>query len=273
MKKHIACILMLAVLASLLPLAGLADTVRLTTSDFYGTDTFYMNESATMTDGHVYVSWTDQDNKGPYVVGYLCEDDTAAEQTLLAAKNDSVEDSTTNAKSFTLDGLTPGHKYTVVVYNSENDYAYMTVAVPQPAEFVDGKLNASQVRVRTEPKRYSLSSGSIQDIDRLTAGEIEMNSETFLYGVRYEINLPELARDRDYFVQIDMTGPNGYTKLVHSSQKVFSTGLGWSYYLRFIGYDFFDNMYSENGSVPTGTYTIRLFFNGMLANVKEITVR
>lgn len=261
MKKLTALLLTLTVLISLLPLSALADG-----------RTFEISPDFTFKDGLTTITWTDSANKGPYTVVYLLVSDSEAQQTVhLADLYD--ETGTTSKKSFVLGELLPGRTYAVGVFDADQELAETEITLPIPSEFEDGKLKASSVRVTTEPRRMKRENGSIGDIDRLEASTIASTIGQWLYGLYYEIKLPELARERDYHVQIALIAPNGYCDTVFCKRNVFSTGTGWMSYLRMTGATFFYYMLESNGSIPVGTYSAELYFDGMLANVKEFKVR
>ena len=261
MKKKIAFSAFLLALCVLVPLACLAS----------GRD-FSIDPNIEFNGGHTLVRWTDSDNAAPYTVAYLCADECGSEQQFLAAGG-SLETAVTNNQYYELGDLIPGHDYYIVIFDKNSEMAQTLISLPAAEEFEDGKLKASSVRVSMEPRRYRLENGSIQGVDRLVASEIAANAESWLYGVYYEITLPELAYDRDYFVQVALRSPDGFLETVFAGQNVFGTGVGWSHYLRITGTGFFYDLLGNNGSIPVGDYTAELYLNGMLANTRQFKVR
>ena len=262
MKKIVSLLLMCALLISLLPMSALAAQRE-----------FYINTSLSVVDGKTTITWVDTANYGPYIVAYRLVDPSSNATQALYPAGDDIEASTTSQKSFVCGDLIAGRRYMLLVQDAYGEQATTTITMPAAQTFQDGKLKAANVRVNLSP-RYMRSSGdSPRGIDYLSASDIRAHIEEYYYGLRYEFSMPELAYDRTYWVQIVMTAPNGYTDTVHTSTKTFGTGTGWSYYLSMCGSNFFYNMYQKNSTIPTGTYTIELYFNGMLANTKTFTVR
>lgn len=257
MKK--GTILLLLALLLALPLAAQADIT--------------IDPQVAVVNGRVTVAWTDSENNGPYMVGYQYYDESSsAVQTAFWAGGDQAS-STTEKKQFTFDYLLPGHQYLVDVFTENGDEDSAVITVPAAEEFVDGKLKASSVRTSVDYRYMKVGGDSIGSLDQLKASDMVQHIEDRYYGMRYEITLPVLAYARDYFVQIAMYAPNGYCETVHTSQYEFSTGVGFTHYLRLMGVDFFADMYDKNGDIPVGDYTIELYFNGMLANTRTFKVR
>lgn len=223
-------------------------------------------------DGLATLYWTASDGSAPFMLGYRYVPEDGSDQLAFWAGDDE-ETSTTKNNYFTFKTLLSGHQYYVQVFNDAGDIDGATITIPDYGEFEDGKLKAKSVRTSVDYRRIKKGSDSVGSVDQLTASDMMKNMENYYYGLRYEITLPELAYARDYFVQIAMTAPNGYMQTVHTSQYTFSTGTGFTHYLRFMGEAFFLNLYNNFGEIPVGTYTIELYFNGMLANTRTFRIR
>ena len=263
MKKHAAFLLAVLILAGLvLPVSAFASQ--------YGGITIDTN--VTVENGRVRISWTDRIGCGPYSVIYEYYDGSDTPQCRFWAGSDEAS-STTSDTSFVFESLIAGHQYYIYVLGQNNVYDIRQITVPETPSFEDGKLNASQIRVVTDYKCYRIKSQSMESLKGLNSADIKQHMEDRAYGFRYEITLPQLAYARDYFVQMAMFAPNGYEQIVHYSQYEFSTGKGFTHYLKLVGDNFFANLYNTCGDIPTGTYRIELYFNGMLAHTKEFTVK
>ena len=261
MKRYIAGLLaVLAVVMLAWPLGAAAE------------GTITVNPDVRVDNGRVTVSWTDSGNNGPYSVIYEHYDGSSTKQARFWAR-DAEADSTTSATSMVLETLLPGHQYYVYVLGQGSALGVELITVPAAPAFEDGKLNASQIRVGVDFKCLRLNTNSTESLQALSSADIKQHIDDRAYGMRYEISLPQLAYARDYFVQIAMFAPNGYEQIVHCSQYEFSTGKGFTHYLKLLGASFFDNLYSVTGDVPAGTYRVELYFNGMLAHTKSFTVR
>ena len=262
MRKGIAFLLAVAILTVLAaPVSAYAS---------YGYITIDTN--VRVVNGRVTVSWTDTGNCGPYSVIYEYYDGSDTPQCRFWA-GDNEASSTTNETSFVFESLIAGHQYYIYVIGQNNIRDIRLITVPETAGFEDGKLNASQVRVVTDYKCYRIKNKSMESLKGLNSADIKQHMEDRAYGFRYQFTLPQLAYARDYFVQLAMYAPNGYEQIVHYSQYEFSTGKGFTYYLQLVGDGFFANLYNTCGDIPSGTYRIELYFNGMLAHTKEFTVK
>lgn len=257
MKKLIALLL---ILCMLLPFASLAE----------GRD-FAIDPDFTFEGGYTTITWTDSSDNSPYIVGYVCDVGGDVTQTPTLAGG-AMETATTEEKTFTLSDLIAGHQYTVFVVDADEQETELTITLPMPEEFLDGKLRAASIKVETEPRRMNRETSVLGTVDRLEALTMMSTMDQYLYGLYYEMKLPELARERDYLVQIAFRAPNGYYATCFAKRNTFSTGTGWTSYLRMLGYDFFYYMLRDNESIPTGTYAIELYFDGMIVNTKEFGV-
>ena len=262
MKKSIALLLAAAILMVLaVPVSAFASFGYIT-----------IDTNVKVDNGRVTVSWTDAGNCGPYSVIYEYYDGSDTPQCLFWAGTDE-QSSTTTETFFVFESLIPGHQYYIYVIGSNNIRDVRLITVPATSTFEDGKLNASQIRVVTDYKCYRKSSNSTESLNQLNSVDIKQHIEDRAYGFRYEITLPQLAYARDYFVQMAMFAPNGFEKIIHYSQYEFSTGKGFTHYLKLAGDTFFVNLYNACGDIPAGKYRIELYFNGMLAHTKEFNVK
>ena len=263
MRKCMALFLTLMLLLSVIPAGGMAS----------GVSGMEISEEVSFDKGITTVFWQDAYDWGPYMVGYTYYDPASSvrQQGYWAGGNQ--DSSTTSDCFFAVDQLIAGHQYEITVFNSKDYYATGIVALPAAETFVDGKLKASSVRVATDYKYYDPAKDSMHSLDALKASDIIDYISDRYYGFRYEITLPELAYARDYFVQVFMRSPTGFGKTIFTSQYVFSTGTGFTHYVRLIGDDFFAALYKCTGEIPVGDYTVELYFNGMLAHSKTIKVK
>ena len=231
---------------------------------------FEVSSSIRFDGGYTDVFWTDSANNGPYRVAFRYYDGGNTVQTGFWAGGNEAG-STTSQKTFRLEQLVPGSRYTILVFDQDDNLAQKEITLPAAEQFVDGKLKASSVRISTEYR--SIINGSVRTVNKLSAGDMMAHMDDREYGLYYQINLPELAYERDYFVQILFRAPNGYCETQFYGRHVFSKGNKFYYSLNCIGDDFFADMYEKNGVIPSGTYQVELYFNGMLANTKTFTVQ
>ena len=97
-----------------------------------------------------------------------------------------------------------------------------------------------------------------------------MNSKE--YGIQYRISYPELAYSRTYFTQIAIIAPNGYAE-----SELYKTVDYGSEYSRLtwsmIGDSTFAQLYKYNSTIPSGTWTVELYWDGMFVNRSTFTVQ
>lgn len=230
------------------------------------TRTFEMSSIVSMNRGRVTVSWTDSANNSPYKV--LCQyvGVSGITQPNYWAGGDE-SGSTTYAKSFTIDQLAPGRAYRIEVRDCNNNSIYHTYNLPTPATFEDGKLKASSIKVSISPRQKLKSSDkqSASSISSLRASDIIANRSSKEYGFRYDIDYPQLAYSRNYFTQIVITAPNGYLETEEYRSIDYDSGYSGRYWYM-LGEWTFKMLYDKNSVIPTGTWTVELYWDGMFVN-------
>ena len=242
-------------------------------------ETLEINNTVAVHNGHVTVSWKDAADNSPYTVAYEYADGGTAIQTSYWASSDRAG-STTYSKEFTLDNLIPGRQYIIKVTDSNNHMATRTIRVPAAPAFTDGRLTSSSLKVSTA-FRYKQSEyvadKNATKISSLNAREMvsNMNSYGYEYGIRYRIDIPRLAYSRDYDVMLAFIAPNGYAFCFYDTVTFSSfNGASSSWYEWYcIGDFFFNKMLEKNGTIPSGTYTVELYLNGMQANITTFRVQ
>ena len=221
-------------------------------------------------DGNTTITWTDDGDGGPYALGYECLDNSGMDQGFWASGNQ--EDSTTSSRSYTFPDLVPGYAYTIYLFGNEVSTT-ANIQVPSASTFEDGLLKASSVKVSLGYRTYQEGNNSPQKADGFTASDMNKHMSDTYYGLYYELSLPRLSHARDYNVLVTITAPNGFVMSAHSEQYVFSTGVGFTHFLKFMGSSFFDFLMDRAGEIPVGTYTVNTYFNGMIANTQTFRVR
>lgn len=225
--------------------------------------------SAVLTDsGRVTVSWTDSENQAPYRVlaRYQGSPDVIQPQY--------IEAESTSECSWTMENLLPGRTYIIEVQDSAGVSTSRMYTLPKATPFVDGMLKANGIRVGIEFRRKESSdpTSEAKRVVTLKAAEIAANRGVLDYGFKYQIRMPPLAQSRSYFTQIAILAPNGYTDCEIFSDLDFSRESSGRYWYM-LGDWTFDMMLARNGSVPSGKWTVELYFNGMLVNQSFFNIR
>ena len=87
--------------------------------------------------------------------------------------------------------------------------------------------------------------------------------EGYLPGLEYTTSfpeLPDLRTDKEYIVQILMKAPNGYAQTVLRDKVQYKPDSDLSFGIRG---DFFKNLYESNETIPAGTYSLEVYFDGI----------
>ena len=154
-----------------------------------------------------------------------------------------------------------------------------TLTLPTPSSFVDGKLKASSIKV-SKKYRYMESGMAYEDaksLSKFNAAEMmtNMSNSGYRYGLYYRIDLPQLAKSRNFYTTIAIFAPNGFAMSIVAADATYSSFNNapgsyctWSC----IGTDFFSLLYEKNGTIPTGTYTVELYWDGMFVKSTNFTV-
>ncbi len=203
-------------------------------------------------DGSVTVTWTTYDTTGPYTVKIMQKrsssffTDKYADNVL---GTQTVDDSLSGS-SYTFWGCAPGVDYWIIVEDSEGTYGYYYFDSPRAASFLDFETKA-KMQLRT-------SSG---DVSSFSAHSI--NNSAVGYGAYIQLDYSRLARSRSYQGTVTITAPNGavYTDTVLDVEL--PTGYYYKYWDHYSFDEFFKHVKSQWGSVPTGTYTWKLYYDNM----------
>ena len=124
-------------------------------------------------------------------------------------------------------------------------------------------MKASKFKL-TLTRAYQKSEYSkAKKLSTLKASTIKKRLGEYYYGVKYKLSFPKFRSNKSYFVQIVQTAPGGWSA-VGSNTWEFRKNYVYLYsdYL-LNNYNFFEGVNKEYGYIPTGTYIITIYFNGM----------
>ena len=188
-----------------------------------------------------------------------------------------------NAKQVTIAYLVPGCTYRFIVYASAN-YNYITlvdeyITVPATSTFVDGKLSASAIKttISFRCKTAYTHDSTATSVDYFSASEIRNAYEPQNkkhYGIKYEITYPKLATTRTYNTMIVYRCPNGYCHAYGEGDEeytafAYSGGRKWWH---IHGFGLWNRLLNDCGYIPSGTYYVDLYWDGMLVNTNSFRV-
>lgn len=235
--------------------------------------TFALSSNISMNKGRATVSWIDSANNAPYEVAFKCVEGENVSHPSYWAGGDQAS-STTYSTSFVIDYLIPGKTYIIKIYDCNNQMISETYTIPSASTFVDGTLSASSINISLEPryKAHGASDLSATDTSELQASTIMSNMNSREYGFRFDINYPQLAYSRTYYTQIAFIAPNGYTECeVHELvdyEKAYSRIC-----YEMIGEWTFAKIYELNSTIPSGTWTVELYWDGMFVKRNTFIVQ
>lgn len=256
MKKRLfLTILMAVLLVSVFTVAGATVT---------------LNETVTCFDGQSTIRWTsDSVPQGGFIVIVEAINPLGSTSLLQMAGQ-------TTQNSLVTGILTPERTYRVYIvdsdYNILDSHDYVMPAV---SDFQDGKLTTKSVKVTIETRQAN-ADGKYKRVSSFNAKDMNAiaSDGTAFSCMKYQMRMPQLAYERNFYVQLVFESPNGYTYTEISKEVTFERvndgyqTLWWDY----AGVDFFDALYRQTGSIPSGQYKIYLYWDGYYVNTMPFNV-
>ena len=182
-------------------------------------------------DGHTVITWKDSVGKGPYKISYQ-----AAEWVDFSLYDDGIKNT-----SFTTANLIPGVNYTITVSNGSSSASVSYT--PSKSSFTDFK------------------NGRIVKLDEST---FDATGDGYYTTFELTIRYPTLANDRYYTYLLALKTPLGYASWIHTADRFpLEKRYSGKYYDLSLS-DFLDAVKADFGKVPTGDYTLEVYFDGAL---------
>ena len=182
---------------------------------------------------------------------------------------------TTSSHSIQTTEYIPGKSYEITVSDGDgNVLAKKQYVMDDPVTFEDGKLKNTSIKIKLETRKR------IGDADpkkvTFKAGEIIKNIDDndIAYGLKFSMQMPQLAHPRSVFVTLAYESPDGYLDVAEAQDVDFDRVNRGYQTLWFIlaGRYFFKHLYEATGDIPVGKYTTYLFFDGMWVNTNSFKV-
>jgi hypothetical protein len=186
-----------------------------------------------------------------------------------------------SGKSRTVYDVIPGQRYKVVVKDKNGNSSSATVSIPKASDFSDGKLKQTSVSITIEGRYRPSNSTDYKNAQQVTLIAKNMTNgirnKGYQFGVRYQINFPQLASTRTFNTMKVFRAPNGF-QLAENNGEVtysdFNNYAGGSYcYWYCSGEEFFRQLLNLNGSIPAGKYYVDLYWDGMFVKTQSFEVK
>lgn len=199
-------------------------------------------------DGTVLLTWADEANNGPYTVRYELLEAALVPFGWTAATGVA-------GCTFTLDRLVPGVSYVITVEDSLGQTDTVTYFAPTPG--TDRDIGA---KIRLKP--VTRVDRSTKQRTAFSAAEIAEVNET-AHGLYLRLTYSPLARNRHYAFQISVKAPNDFVDVIFSGTLDLHHGKSSIPVWGFIPMDdYFALLENYYGGIPTGEYTVTMYFNG-----------
>ena len=217
-------------------------------------------------DGTVDVAWTDSLNRGPYEVNYVqkLSDSFVADLEYADGVGEWTDESNVSGFTCTMDCLIPGVDYWIIVRDNTGWGTYEAYTAPDAQSFSEFTCTLS-----FQPE--TRSGETVRDVTGFSAAKLTQASEE--YGGLLKISHPRLARDREYMMQLAITTPTGAIITENVTDIRLYSGGSKSIYWDFYDLDwYFGRVLANMNRIPTGTYTIDVYFDGLYACSTTFTV-
>ena len=265
MKRCISVSLLLVLLTLLVcvPAAAPAETV------------VTLKDKVSFDDGYTKISWdVSGEEASNYIVIVQPTDNGDVEQQMVKAGE-------TTKHSLKSVDMIPGKSYKVTIMdNLFRTLAEKVYKMPEPVDFEGGKLKPNSVKVSMEPvslKKGKQRNKSTKKVKELKRSDIEdgLKDDSIYYGVKYTMKMPQLKKEREFFVQIAFESPDGFLYTVIADDLTFErVNHGYqTIWFYMIGDSFFSSLYKTTGQIEKGKYQVHLFWDGMWVNTSTFKVK
>lgn len=216
-------------------------------------------------DGTVTVRWTDSAADGPYNVHKLQKFTDDFDDDLDSAIGSFICAEDTSAKMAVIDTLVPGVDYWIIVEDADGDYVYEEYDAGSLPRFYEFNTDISiQLKYRRNNAYEEVTSFSASDFNR--------NRSNTTYGAYIRLDYPQLARARQYRYLVSITDPSGEVIVDALGDMELSRGRSYTYWTYYSLDWYLSLLADEHGSLPVGTYTWSLYYDGMFVSSQTFRV-
>ena len=203
-----------------------------------------------MTDGTVTLCWSDGANNGPYSVYYELLDAAPVPFGWTAAE-------AVYAYGLNLTRLVPGMSYRFTIKDAAGNTVEYDYFAQQPgeAERIGSKIRFKNMRIINDQR----VSGP------WSASEVMLDNG-IPHGLYLRLNYSMLKKARQYTFCVAVEAPNGFSDVILSGNLSMGAGKSQMPAWGFIDMEnYLSILENYYGGVPTGEYTVTMYFDGSVA--------
>lgn len=216
-------------------------------------------------DGTVTVRWTDSAAKGPYNVHKLQKFSNNFDADLDAAIGSFICAEDTPSRTAVIDTLVPGVDYWIIVENANGDYVYEAYDAGSMPRFYEFNTDVSiQLKYRRN--------NAYEEVNSFSASDFNRNRSNTTYGAYIRLDYPQLARARQYRYMVSITDPSGEVIVDALGDMELSRGRSYTYWTYYSLDWYLGLLADQHGSLPVGTYTWTLYYDGMFVSSQTFRV-
>lgn len=209
-------------------------------------------------DNTVILCWEDAANNGPYAVYYELLDPAPVPFGWTAAE-------TVYGNCLPLTRLVPGVSYRLIVKDASGNTAEYDYFAQQPgeAERIGSKIRFKNMRYINKQR----VSGP------WSASEIMLDNG-IPHGLYLRLNYSMLKKSREFTFCVAVEAPNGFSDVILSGHLSMGYGKSQMPAWGFIDMEnYLSILQNYYGGVPTGDYTVTMYFNGGVAASDIFTIK
>ncbi|MBQ2953679.1 MAG: zinc ribbon domain-containing protein [Clostridia bacterium] len=207
-------------------------------------------------DGSLQVSWTDGANNAPYNLYVLQKRSNSYASDSIQVVPAQLCQQDVYTTSAVADMVVPGSDYWIIVEDKNGNTTYKAYDGGTTPRF-----NEFSVKANIELKYCR--DNAYEEVYAFSASDIRRYQNSTSYGAYIQLDYPQLARERQYTMLIAITSPNGDVVVDAVGEDILYRG-NYNYYWNFYTFDeYFSIMIDAYGTMPTGTYTWSLYYDGL----------
>lgn len=214
--------------------------------------------------GTVRVNWTDSAENGPYKVCYeqkVSNDYTSSAQNAITRW---IAEQDLDKYWCKITDIEPGVSYWISIYDKDGNVTRSIYSPSRVRSFTEFTVKMQTQLIRQQ--------GSQSDkVARFSAAEMESNTRNS-YGMWLKLTYSQLRKKRNYAFVMTVTDPNGIIRKTTSSNINMPRGVSWYEWDFFDMTSAFNDALKNDKSIPTGQWTVSIYFDGLFVNSANFRV-